>query len=36
LAWAMEPQGFASPMTYLTGTPASSEGCPGCPGQPSS
>ncbi len=27
LAWATEPQGYASPMKLLTGTSADSEGC---------
>jgi hypothetical protein len=28
LAWALDPTGFAAPLTMITGTPAGSEDCP--------
>jgi len=32
LAWAMEPEGFASPSSYLTDTQEGSGDCPAYPG----
>lgn len=31
LAWAGDPETFRAPCLYLTGIPASSEGCPAAP-----